>query len=219
MMRVFVGYDARQPVAFHVAAQSILNHCSVPVSITPLKIETLPITRVGLTPFTYSRFLVPWLCGYQGRAIFMDSDFLARTDIAPLHGTEMSPMSDVGFVPHSGSRRFERASLMVFNNYLLKQLTPEYVQTAKTLHTCEFAQSPCHLDKRWNHLVGYDEPSKDAKMAHFTQGLPCYTQTQNDEFASEWVKVAKQVNSTESWEKLMGHSVHAPFVKQRAGAG
>lgn len=216
MIRVFIGYDARQPVAFHVAAQSIINHCSEPVSITPLKIESLPIKRVGLTPFTYSRFLVPWLCDYQGRAVFMDSDFLCRADIAPLFGPEVSSMSDVSFVAHQ-ARRFERASMMVFNNYLLKQLTPDYVQTAKTLHACEFAQSPQELDKSWNHLVGYDPPNKDAKLVHFTQGLPCYSQTCNDEFASEWVKIARQVNSTESWEKLMGHSVHAPYVKQRAG--
>jgi len=36
------------------------------------------------TEFSFSRFLVPYLCGYEGKAIFMDGDMLCRSDIAEL---------------------------------------------------------------------------------------------------------------------------------------
>ena len=36
------------------------------------------------TEFTYTRFLVPYLCGYQGKAIFIDCDMLCLGDIAEL---------------------------------------------------------------------------------------------------------------------------------------
>lgn len=214
LIRVFIGYDRRQPVAYHVAAQSILNYCTQPVSITPLNIDTLPITREGLTPFTFTRFLVPWLCGFQGKALFMDSDFLCRADISPLF--ERLENNDLCFVPHEGARRFERASMMLFDCEKFRYMTPDFVQTAKNLLTCEFSRSPGYLEKSWNHLVGYDTPNPSAKLVHFTQGLPCYPQTANDEFAGEWMACATQCNSTSSWEELMGQSVHAPHVHQRA---
>lgn len=66
MIRVFIGYDPRQPLAYNVMQHSIARHSSVPVAITPLILDQLPITRRGLTEFTYSRFLVPALCDFKG---------------------------------------------------------------------------------------------------------------------------------------------------------
>lgn len=81
---MFIGYDPRQPLAFQVLAHSIWAHARQPVSITRLALKQLPMTRHGLTEFTYSRFLVPYLCDYEGYAIFVDSDFLCRADVADL---------------------------------------------------------------------------------------------------------------------------------------
>ena len=59
MLRIFVGIDERQPVAYHVLVSSIQRRSSRPVAITPLLIHQLPIKRQGLTTFTFSRYLVP----------------------------------------------------------------------------------------------------------------------------------------------------------------
>jgi lipopolysaccharide biosynthesis glycosyltransferase len=67
-----------------VLAHSIYKRASKPVSITPLVLSQLPIKRVGLTEFTYSRYLVPYLCGYEGLAIFMDADMLCLGDVHEL---------------------------------------------------------------------------------------------------------------------------------------
>ena len=45
----------------------------------------LPIKRVGLTDFTFSRYLAPALCGYQGVSVFMDADMLVLDDIHKLN--------------------------------------------------------------------------------------------------------------------------------------
>ena len=84
MIRIFIGLDPRQPVAYHVLCHSILRRASQPVSITPLMLHSLPIERTGLTEFTFTRFLVPWLCDYRGVGIFMDSDMLVLGDVAGL---------------------------------------------------------------------------------------------------------------------------------------
>ena len=71
---VFIGYDPRQPIAYNVAQYSVVKNASQPVSVTPLILSQLPITRRGLTEFTFSRFLVPWLTGFKGKSMFMDQD-------------------------------------------------------------------------------------------------------------------------------------------------
>lgn len=81
MIPIFVGYDPRESATFHVLNQSILDHSSVPVSIVPLHVSMLGDfdgQRDGTNAFIYSRFLVPWLMGFKGWAIYCDSDMLFR---------------------------------------------------------------------------------------------------------------------------------------------
>src|SRR5262245_45559696 len=90
MIRVFIGYDTRESVAFSVLAHSILTRASEPVSITPLMLSELRgvFTRerhaLQSTEFAFTRFLVPYLCGYEGFSVFMDCDMLVLDDIAKL---------------------------------------------------------------------------------------------------------------------------------------
>jgi hypothetical protein len=77
---VFIGWDSREVVAFHVLANSILRHASGPVSITPLVQSQL--REKGLywreknqfesTEFSMTRFLVPYLSDYGDWSIFLD---------------------------------------------------------------------------------------------------------------------------------------------------
>ena len=90
VLRVFIGYDAREPVAYHVLAHSILRRASAPVSITPIMrsqltgIYTRPRGALESTEFSLSRFLVPYLCRYTGHALFLDCDILCRADVCGL---------------------------------------------------------------------------------------------------------------------------------------
>ena len=73
-MKVFIGYDSREQVAFQVLCYSIWKYASGPVTIAPVKLDQLPMKRTDTelcsTEFSYSRFLVPWMCNYEGfRAI------------------------------------------------------------------------------------------------------------------------------------------------------
>ena len=108
-LRVFIGVDRRQPVAYTAAAWSIARYATKPVAVTPLLLDQLPITRRGLTGFTYSRWLVPWLCGFRGKALFMDADMIVRADVAELFA--LDDMSAVSVMQEQ--ERFEWPSLMV----------------------------------------------------------------------------------------------------------
>src|SRR3954454_4433898 len=87
---IFVGFDSKEVVAYHVLAQSIVEHSSIPVALSPIVLNHLGglFTRernpLQSTEFSFSRFLVPHLSGYEGWSLFMDCDMLARVDIAEL---------------------------------------------------------------------------------------------------------------------------------------
>jgi hypothetical protein len=207
MLKVFIGYDHRQPISYNVLQHSVFRNSSKPVSITALKIDQLPIGRTGLTPFTFSRFLVPYLCDYKGWALFLDSDILVKGDIA-----ELFNLSDDKYtvMVSKNEKRFEWASVMLFNNEKCKILTPDYIDKASGLHGIEWAKEEeiGDLPREWNHLVGYDKP-KDAKLIHFTQGNPCYPETIDSEHSQVWHDEQKLINYSVSWFELMGRSVHA----------
>ena len=90
-MKVFVGWDSREDIAFQVAKHSIQKH-NPNVKVYPLKLPTLQelgiytrgVDAKASTEFTFSRFFVPMLTGYKGWALFIDCDFLCLTDIKEL---------------------------------------------------------------------------------------------------------------------------------------
>ena len=90
-MKVFVGYDTREDMAYQVCKHSIERH-SPTAEVIPLKQNDLrdsgwynrPVDKLASTEFTFTRFLVPELANFNGWAVFMDCDMLLRTDIAEL---------------------------------------------------------------------------------------------------------------------------------------
>ena len=92
MIPIFIGYDKRERVATNVLIDSIYNHSSDPVSVTPLVLEQLQSQNLywrdrdpnQSTDFSFSRFLVPYLMKFDGWAIFMDCDMLIQNDISEL---------------------------------------------------------------------------------------------------------------------------------------
>ena len=75
-MKVFVGWDSREDIAYQVAKHSIQKH-NPDVKVYPLKLPTLKelgvytrdVDAKASTEFTFSRFFVPMLTGYKGWGI------------------------------------------------------------------------------------------------------------------------------------------------------
>ena len=105
-LRVYIGYDPRDDLAFEVCAASILKHSSIPVDIRPLKDWELRQAKVYMrsyrvdesgqswddrdgkpfsTQFSFTRFAVPILENYADEwVVFVDADFMFKADIAEL---------------------------------------------------------------------------------------------------------------------------------------
>ncbi len=40
-LRIFIGWDSREPIAYDVAKASALKHSSIPLEIVPIKLQDL----------------------------------------------------------------------------------------------------------------------------------------------------------------------------------
>jgi hypothetical protein len=211
MIRIFIGFDERETVAWHVLTHSILARASQPVAFTPLALNNLKgiFTRqreaLQSTDFSFSRFLTPYLSGYEGWSLFMDCDMLMRRDIAELWALrderyavmcvkhEHQPKETVKFLdqPQTPYGKKNWSSVMLFNNAKCKALTPEYVNTASGLELHQFKWLGDDgligaLPATWNHLVGYDAPRAEAANVHYTLGGPYFEEFRGCEHAGAW---------------------------------
>jgi lipopolysaccharide biosynthesis glycosyltransferase len=154
--RIFIGYDSREAIGFHVLAHSILLNSTVPVSITPINLNNLKNFykrkkgKKDSTEFSISRFLTPYLSGYKGYSLFLDCDFIVRGDVADLIKIiTKNPNRSVWCVQHKNylpkdKKKFlsekqlpylkkNWSSFMLFNNTKCKILKQNFLQKANGL--------------------------------------------------------------------------------------
>jgi hypothetical protein len=211
MIRVFIGFDPREAVAFNVLSYSIQRRSSEPVAIAPLALPQLRgiLTRerhpLQSSDFSFSRFLTPLMSGYAGWSLFTDCDMLMLDDIARLWQLRDERYA-VQVVKHDHRPREARkflgepqtayakknwSSVMLFNNSLCRALTADYVNRASGLELHQFKWLDSddligELPSQWNHLVGYDAPRRGVSLAHFTLGGPYFAAFAGCEYAAEW---------------------------------
>ncbi len=220
LVRVFVGFDSREVVAYHVLCQSILEHSSVPVCFVPVALNTLTNVfkrdpcALQSTQFSFSRFLVPRLSGYAGWSLYLDCDMLFRRDIAELWALrddayavmccqhDYVPKSDSKFFGHVQSRyaRKNWSSLVLFNNAACASLTKEYVSSASGLDLHQFrwldSRQIGALPLSWNHLVGEYAYDPAAANVHFTLGGPYLGDDHaRGDYADEWYRIRERMQS------------------------
>lgn len=213
MIRLFIGFDPRETVAYHVLSHSVHTRASEPVTIAPLMLSQLGelMTRernpLQSTDFSFSRFLTPYLCGFEGWAIFMDCDMLVLDDIAKLWEMrddryavmcvkhDHVPEEDTKFLGATQTKYEKKnwSSVMMFNCAKCTALTPEYVNTASGLDLHRFNwlgddDLIGEIPHRWNLLVGYDQtiPTEDVSNLHYTIGGPYFDDYKDTDYATEW---------------------------------
>lgn len=207
---VFVGYDPREAVAFHVCSNSIIRHASQPVAIMPIALnlfENYQETHTdGSNHFIYTRFLVPYLMSYTGWAIFIDGDMILRDDIVKLWKLR-EVGKDVMVVKHDyQTRRTEKylgspnenyprknwSSVILWNcnSHPNRRLTPEFVMkaTGAELHRFTWLKDERigELPPEWNWLPDEYGENPDAKLLHYTLGTPCFHEFADTPQGSEW---------------------------------
>src|SRR5258706_10244811 len=216
MLRAFLGWDDKEPIAAHVLQHSIRSRSSVPISFTLLDTRNLkgiydrPRGEFESTNFSISRFIVPYLCNYEGWAVYLDSDMLCLGDVVELARYmtlasrwnqavqvvkhDYTPSTQTKFLsqPQTSYERKNWSSLMIFNNALCRNLTPEAVNSQPGLWLHRFSWTSDDkigsIPKIWNYLVGEGNQClpEEARLIHFTDGGPWFKEYEDCEFSDEW---------------------------------
>lgn len=178
-IRLFVGTSANGEdyEAEAVLEYSVRKHCSMPIEITFMRqAKEGPWSgwncRSWRTPFTGFRWSLPDVCGYQGRAIYTDVDFLFVADLAELW-TQPIPDGSVGLVRQPKGKL--STSCILFDCARAKG----HVPPLKALRRLEDAHSDVlhyfrtHLGLLAGCAGNWDSPDStkgpDVKAVHYTR--------------------------------------------------
>jgi lipopolysaccharide biosynthesis glycosyltransferase len=210
MINLYVGYDEREAIAYHVFCHSVIKNTSIPVKITPLVLSQLKEFNVTQqdrsNDFVYSRFLTPYLNEFNGWAIFADGDMICQADLKELIGMA-DPKKALLVVKHDYQTKASIKYLGNINeNYPRKNwssvilwncshpkhkiLTPKFVsnQTGKFLHRFSWLDDNDigELPVEWNWLACEYEKNTEAKLIHYTLGTPCFKDFRDTDMAEIW---------------------------------
>lgn len=189
-LRIYVGAADRDRVAVQVLDYSIHEHATVPVRVIPM--VDLPVPRPrkpenrARTGFSFARFLIPSLAGYQGRAVYLDSDMLVLGDVAELAELDFAgrtvlctkqPEPPPAWKEHDGFRPGRQFSVMLLDCGALQWDIREVVaglddgDLAYETLLFELGLEPEErvgdwIPPEWNHLEHY-EPGV-TRLVHFT---------------------------------------------------
>lgn len=199
-MKLFVGFDQREAIAYHVFCQSVLEHSSIPVGFYPLNkkmLENFDGQQDGTNAFIFSRYLIPLLTEYQGWAAFADGDMVVVDDIAKLWELRDDRYA-VQVVKHHYKTKHKRkylgtplendnldyprknwSSVVLWNcgHPSNRILSREFVAEAggQLLHRFAWLEEEeiGELPTDWNHLV-LEYENNNAKLLHHTLGTPAF---------------------------------------------
>lgn len=184
-IRIFVGCSANgeDAEAQGMLEYTLRKYASLPLEITWMKLTRDPNSvwysdppnkgwnmRGWATPFSAFRWSIPHACGYEGRAIYMDVDQVARADIADLWGQNIP---DGKALLSKNEKTF---CVMVMDCERMKTVLPDFEALKKELvyrKAREAAgKASARFEGNWNCLDGENYKTlmdSDIKVIHFTK--------------------------------------------------
>jgi len=216
-MKVFVGYDPREDIAYQVCKHSILTR-QPNANVRPLVQKELrdagwytrPVDKLASTEFTFTRFLVPELANFEGWAVFMDCDMILTTDIKELFDQADDKYAVMcvqhDYTPKEGMKmdgqkqtvypRKNWSSVVLFNcaHPSNARLTQDMVNDPELngayFHRFSWLKDEeiGELDHTWNYLVGVYDDIETPKLIHYTEGGPWFENYRDCEFNELWKK-------------------------------
>lgn len=215
-MKIYVGYDSREDIAWQVCRHSLLRHAGAGLEVHPLRQSALrelglygrAIDAKASTEFSITRFLTPYLAAYDGWSVFTDCDFLFTADIRKLE-RELDPSKAIHVVQHDYTPalavkmdgkaqhiypRKNWSSFIAFNgaHKAVEALTPAVVNSAEPafLHRFTWVDEAAvgNLQLGWNFLVGeYPKPAQPPAAIHYTNGGPWFENHANADYGELWL--------------------------------
>lgn len=228
-IRVFIGTDESQLGAAAVLKQSIIETASMPVRIETMERVEIPqpadVRQSQRTGFSFSRWAIPELCNYQGRAIYIDADMMVFTDIKELwewpmgdatiaivDGTNTSYCADVA----KGNKN--ETSVMVMDcakapwslASLVKGLDGQYDYKQMMSDLCFLDESAIvrTIPRRWNAMDYWDD---SVSLLHYTNVPTQPWVTVGNPYGHVWVNNVKRL--------IAAGKIQRAFIQEQVDKG
>lgn len=211
MQHVFFGHDERVEAGTTAFVRSVIACASRPLALTAITRRNSPGISEGSNAFSFRRFLVPWMLGYRGWAVFVDgADMLCRADLGELfdhiyHNDAVRVVKHDYATKHARKYRgtamecdnldYERkqwASVMLINcgHFAWRHVTPEFIRAAAPLDLLQLRFLPDALIGElpivFNWLCDEHGFNPAAKILHWTAGSPAFPAYQDSPHAEEF---------------------------------
>ncbi len=221
MLRVYNGYDPREAIGTWVWQHSVLKRTTTPIEFVNLDKRTLGsvypnlFAQNGTNQFAFSRFACADLSGNSGGpVIFADgADMICLTDLSTiLNEVEFgkavflvkrpdyvaTPIKYLGSEMEATNTNYPRkqwSSFMViqpshmsWKRIKWNTVEPKYWQELGWLKDNEIGE----LDSSWNRVVDEGDPVEDAKIVHYTLGIPALCAYRNTPGNDLWFAEARE---------------------------
>ncbi len=180
-VRVFVGSQPAQILAVKVLEYSIKQHASLTTEVMPLHDARIAVPMPKdernrpRTPFSFQRFLIPELCGFSGRGIYVDSDMQVFKDIRGLWTTPFDGADLLAVVEPGESGRRPQFSVMLLDcetlrwdvRDLVSRLDDGTYTYESLMYEMKAAKNvSAGLDPAWNSLERYEDGT--TCLLHYT---------------------------------------------------
>jgi hypothetical protein len=195
-VRIFVGSGEQSLLERKVLTYSIHKHTDRDLDISifngthnsiervdePPQPSPLPLLLKyrNLTEFSLYRYLIPPLCSFEGRAIYLDSDMICLADIGMLFDSEMGDYDFLAkreYTDQNGEKMWGLSAMLLDCGRTRFELDDIFDEIDQGLYTyTEFSQMgsrflarhPYHIgdvDPSWN---VFDRRDADTKLIHYT---------------------------------------------------
>jgi hypothetical protein len=180
-IRVFVGADAAQIAGVKVLEYSIRKHASMSVDVQVIDDHDVPIPKDPVnrsrTGFSFSRFRIPELCGYQGRGIYVDADMQVFTDISQLWTCDFGDAHVLYTEQQKDGGRIPQFSVMLLDcgalNWDVRRIVAgldagsyDYGALMQQMCILPPERRQAKLPPEWNSLENYE--AGRTKLIHYT---------------------------------------------------
>ena len=179
-IRIFVAATPAESLPVHVLDFSIRETTQHTVQVTPIytvqRAFPMPQSRENRprTPFSFQRFLIPELCSYNGRAVYLDADMQVFSDIAELWNQDFHGC-DLQTVQEGNSGRRGQFSVLLMDcarlDWNIEQIIAD-LDSGKLNYTALMYEMRVarkigrNISPAWNSLEYYDPGN--TRLLHYT---------------------------------------------------
>lgn len=197
-IKIYIGCTRRELLPAKVLKYSIEKHSHISTDIKFLFQSNIAIPKIikeenqERTPFSFQRFLIPEICNYSGKAIYLDADMLVFKNIIDIWRNDFKNANVL--LCKNKDHRKPQLSVMMMDCSNLKWNIKEIVNKLnideltynRLMHEFTIANYDKRIDGSWNTIDKYNH---DTSLLHYTDMAKQPWLSTSNHLGYKWMEV------------------------------